>query len=171
MLLMKMQMLLIRKYLSLDELDLDALSQSRLLEQQGGSLEDTFRQAISATAVNLSKDCYLACHYALSSMWGVVFSIIFRYYQDRPAFIIMGVIAAASALLSPFIVIQGQSAIFCNCADRARMRLEKARGRALSRGDSFQDDDAKDNKNVHCEGDQKVASTALDESEMMIAEN
>ena len=81
----KMQMLLIRKYLSLDELDLDALSQSRLLEQQGGSLEDTFRQAISATAVNLSKDCYLACHYALSSLWGVAFSIVYILYQYSQA--------------------------------------------------------------------------------------
>lgn len=103
------------------------------------------------------------------NLGGVVFSIIFRYYQDRPAFIIMGVIAAASALLSPFIVIQGQSAIFCNCGDRARKGLEKATGNDLNRGDSFQEDNAKDT--LHCEENQKVKSTSLEDSEMMIAEN
>mmetsp|Transcript_39208 Transcript_39208/g.80316 ORF Transcript_39208/g.80316 Transcript_39208/m.80316 type:complete len:217 (-) Transcript_39208:204-854(-) len=54
------------------------------------------------------------------NLGGVVFSIIFRYYEYRPAFILMGVIAAASALLSPLIQIKDHSAILCNCHDRKR---------------------------------------------------
>jgi len=111
---------------------------------------------------------------------GVVFSIIFRYYQDRPAFIIMGVIAAASALLSPLIVIQGQSVIFCNCADKARLGLQKARGTVLNRADSpnhadsFQDSE-KDELNYEDDEEnsppKKTLNAAVDDSEMMMAEN
>ena len=42
-------------------------------------------KAIEATATNLSKDCYLASHYALSSIWGVVFSIGYILYQYSQA--------------------------------------------------------------------------------------
>ena len=114
------------------------------------------------------------------NLGGIVFSIIFRYYQYRPAFIILGVIAAGSALLSPLIVIQGQSAIFCNCADRARMGLEKAKESMVIRVDSFQDsgkgelDDENEQENSLSTkpSTKKTADgIAMDDSDLLIAEN
>lgn len=114
------------------------------------------------------------------NLGGIVFSIIFRYYQDRPAFIIMGVIAAASALLSPLIVIQGQSAIFCNCADRAKMGLDKAKESMVIRVDSFPDS-GKSELNDENEQENSLSSkpstkkttdcVAFDDSELLIADN
>ena len=107
------------------------------------------------------------------NLGGVVFSIIFRYYQYRPAFIIMGVIAAGSALLSPLIVIQGQSAIFCNCADRARMGLEKARDGMVIRVDSFQENENEQENSLSTKPSTKKTAdgAVIDDSDILIAEN
>ena len=114
------------------------------------------------------------------NLGGVVFSIIFRYWDYRPAFIIMGVVAAGSALLSPLIVIQGQSAIFCNCADRARMGLEKVQENMVIRVDSTPDN-GKDELDDENEQDNSLSTKpstkktadgiAVDDSDLMIAEN
>lgn len=69
------------------------------------------------------------------NLGGVVFSIIFRYYEYRPAFILMGVIAAASSLLSPLIQIPDHSAVLCNCADNKR-KLDEV-GRRISNISGF----------------------------------
>ena len=60
-----------------------ALIPCYLRKAHGGHLEDQFRQAITSTASQLSSDCYLAAHLALSSLWGVVFAITFLLYQSR----------------------------------------------------------------------------------------
>ena len=77
----KLQMLLIRKYLTLDEADLGALSNSALLKRQGGNLEDTFRIAILETAVDLSSNCFLAAHCALGELWGIGFALAYILYK------------------------------------------------------------------------------------------
>ena len=114
------------------------------------------------------------------NLGGVVFSIIFRYWDYRPAFIIMGVVAAGSALLSPLIVIQGQSAIFCNCADRARMGLEKVQDSMVIRVDSASDngkgglgDENEQESSLSTKPSTKKAADgiALEDSDLLVAEN
>lgn len=66
----KMQMLLVRKYLSLDELDLEGLA----------DVEEQFRHAILRTASRLSSDCYNALHSALSSCFAILFALGYIVY-------------------------------------------------------------------------------------------
>ena len=65
----KMQMLLVRKYLSLDELDLLRI----------GNVEEQFRHAILRTASRLSSECYQALHSALSSCFAILFALGYTF--------------------------------------------------------------------------------------------
>lgn len=58
-----------------------ALIPCYLRKAHGGHLEDQFRQAITSTASQLSSDCYLAAHLALSSLWGIFFAVAFLLYR------------------------------------------------------------------------------------------
>ena len=72
----KLQFLLLRKYMSMEEQALRA-------EVEGASLglDDRFKEAITSTASQLSNDCYLAAQLALSSFWGFIFAIAFLFYH------------------------------------------------------------------------------------------
>ena len=70
----KLQFLLLRKYMSMEEQALSA-------EVEGASLDDRFQEAITSTAAQLSSDCYLAAQLALSSFWGFIFAIVFLFYH------------------------------------------------------------------------------------------
>lgn len=58
----RMQMSLVRKYLSLDPMDMEDVP----------GLEDRFRQAIFSTAPALSNECFMACHNSLASVFSIV---------------------------------------------------------------------------------------------------
>ena len=53
------------------------IATSLLLKAYGGRLDHQFRQAIASTAADLSIDCYLAAHLAVSSLWGIFFAAVF----------------------------------------------------------------------------------------------
>ena len=60
------------------------------------------------------------------SLGGVMFSLIFRYSASyQKGFITMGVIAAASSLLTPFIQIPGQTSLLCRPCGRFTDLLEQ----------------------------------------------
>jgi hypothetical protein len=57
----KCQLLLMRKYLSLDEMDAGKIE----------GVEDSFREAIFSTAPRLSHDAFMSAHYGLGNIWGM----------------------------------------------------------------------------------------------------
>lgn len=74
----KLQFLLLRKYMTMDEQALSAQVENR---PGAVSLDDRFQEAITSTASQLSIDCYLAAQLALSSFWGFIFAIVFLLYH------------------------------------------------------------------------------------------
>ena len=76
----RLQMLLLRKYLSFDEIDLSSMSITNSIQKTEGSLDEVFRHAILTTSGELSRDCFLCSLHALSSIWATCFSIAYILY-------------------------------------------------------------------------------------------
>ena len=122
----QLQILLLRKYLSMDELDLKVSTTSSIVSKKlakrhtfltyvkahGGHLEDQFRQAITSTASQLSSDCYLAAHLALSSLWGVFFAIVFLFYQSAYEERLSGSLNVATLTSTIIVMLLGSIAAF-----------------------------------------------------------
>ena len=89
-----------------------ALIPCYLRKAHGGHLEDQFRQAITSTASQLSSDCYLAAHLALSSLWGVFFAIVFLFYQSAYEERLLGSLNIATLTSTIIVMLLGSIAIF-----------------------------------------------------------
>lgn len=67
----RLQMALIRKYLSLDPVDLEDIPE----------VEERFREAISTTAVDLSNKAFIQAHNVIYNVFGVIFSTAYLWWQ------------------------------------------------------------------------------------------